>query len=213
MLSLKIEIIIIIISYETFYLYYADNDVLWSFFQLQNKWITRNLKEGGYIALNTGTNTSMLCLKFDINLIIISYKTFYLCHEDNDVLLSFFQKQNKLRTRKLNEGGYWALNPDIYTSLLHLKSKVCFIHNSSMSFYLYHIDNGVLWSFFQVQNNWTPRKLKQGRYEALNPDTNTSMFCLNIEIHLFFISYKIFYLYHKDNDVLGSFFQIKQMEN
>ena len=129
MLCLKIEIILVIISYKTFNLHHSDNDVLWSFFQLQNKWITRNLKEGGYIDLNKGTNTSMLCLKFEMNLIIISYKTFYLYHVDNDVLLSFFQIQNKMRTRKLNEGGYWALNRDIYTSILRLKSKICFIPN------------------------------------------------------------------------------------
>ena len=89
-----------------FYLYFVDNDVLWSFFQLKNKRKTRNLKEGEYIDLNTGTNTSMLCLKFVINLFIISYMTFYLYHVDNDVLWSFFQIQNKLKTRKLKEGGY-----------------------------------------------------------------------------------------------------------
>ena len=99
-LCLKIEIILVIISYKTFNLHHSDNDVLWSFFQLQNKWITRNLKEGGYIALNTHTNTSMLCLKIEINLIIISYKTFYLYHTYNDVLWSFFQIKNRWRTRK-----------------------------------------------------------------------------------------------------------------
>ena len=132
MLRLKIEIILIIISYETFHLYHAYNDVLWSFLQLQNKWITRNLKEGRYGAVNTDTHTSMQCLKIEINLIIISYKFSY----------------------------------------------------------LYHVNNDVLWSFFQMQNNWTPKKLKQGRFEALNPYTKTSMLCLKIEIKLIISSYK-----------------------
>ena len=137
MLYLKIEIILIIISYETFYLYLADNDVLWSFFQLQNKWITRNLKEGGYGALNTDTNTSML----------------------------------------------------------QLKSKICFIINSPMIFYLYLVDNDVLWSFFQIQNNWRPRKLKKGRYEAMNLDTNTSMLSLKIKIDLFILIRPWFFIF------------------
>ena len=50
-----------------------------------------------------------------------------------------FKKKN-LRNRKLNEGGYGALNPDMNTSMLGLKLKVCFIHNSSLKFNLYHVD-------------------------------------------------------------------------
>ena len=118
MLCLKIEIILIIISYETFHLYHAYNDVLWSFFQLQNKWITRNLKEGRYGAVNTDTHTSMQRLKIEINLTIISYKFSYLYHVEKDVLWSFCQIQNKLRTKKLNEGGYGAMNQDMNTSML-----------------------------------------------------------------------------------------------
>ena len=82
--------------------------------------------------MNKDINTSMLCLKIETNLIIISYKIFHLCHKDNDVLWSFFQIQNKWRTRKLKEGGYGALNPDTNTSIFHLKSKICFIINFPM---------------------------------------------------------------------------------
>ena len=84
---------------------------------------------------------------------------FYLYHAYNDVIWSFFQVQNKWRTRNSKEGGYGALNPDTNTSMLHLRSKIWFIINSSMTFYLYHADNVVLWSFFQIQNNWSFRKL------------------------------------------------------
>ena len=114
---------------------------------------------------------------------------FYLYHAYNDVIWSFFQVQNKWRTRNSKEGGYGALNPDTNTSMLHLRSKIWFIINSSRTFYLYHADNVVLWSFFQIQNNWSFRKLKQGRYKALMQDINTSMLCLKIEINLIIISF------------------------
>ena len=52
--------------------------------------------------------------------------------------------KNKWRTRRLDEGGYGALNPDMNTSMLRLKSKMFLIINCSMNFYLYHVDNDVL---------------------------------------------------------------------
>ena len=112
---------------------------------------------------------------------------------------SFFEFQNKWRTRHSKEGGYGALNPYTNTSMLGLKSLIWFIINSSMTFYLYHADNVVLWSFFQIQNNWRPRKLKQRRNKALNLDTNSSMLCLKIRIDSIIISSMIFYLYREDN--------------
>ena len=118
-------------------------------------------------------------------------------------------KKNNLRNRKLNEGGYGALNLDMNTSMLGLKLKVCFIHNSSLKFYLYHVDNDVLWSFLQMQNNWTPRKLKQERYQALNPDRNTSILCLKIEMNFIIIPNKIFHLNHEDSDVFYHSFNYK----
>ena len=113
------------------------------------------------------------------------------------------------RPRKIDEGGYVALNTDMNTSMLCLKSGICLIINSSMNLYLYHADNDVLWPFFQIRNNLRPRKSKQGWYEALTTDINTSVLCLKIETNLIIIFYKIFYLCHNDNDVLWSFFQIQ----
>ena len=139
------------------------------------KWRTKKLKEGRHQALNPDTNSSMLCLKSEICYIINSSMNFFLYHAYNEVIWSFFQIQNKWRTRDSKEGGYGFLNPDMNTSMLRLKSKIWFIHQFFNDFYLYHADNVVLWSFFQIQNNWRPRKLKQGRDEALNLDTNTSM--------------------------------------
>ena len=123
----------------------------------------------------------------------------YLYHAYNDIMWSFFEFQNKWRTRHSKEGGYGALNPYTNTSMLGLKSLIWFIINSSMTFYLYHADNVVLWSFFQIQNNWRPRKLKQRRNKALNLDTNSSMLCLKIRIDSIIISSMIFYLYREDN--------------
>ena len=117
-----------------------------------------------------------------------------------------FKKKN-LRNRKLNEGGYGALNPDMNTSML--KSKICLIINYSINFELFHVYNNVKWSFFQIQNNCRPKKLKKVKYAALNQNTKTSMLCLKIEIILIIISNKTFYLYHADNDVLWSFFQLQ----
>ena len=140
------------------------------------------------------------------------FHDFYFYHADNVVLWLFFQIQIKLRTRKLNEGGYGALNPDMNTSML--KSKICLIINYSINFELFHVYNNVKWSFFQIQNNCRPKKLKKVKYAALNQNTKTSMLCLKIEIILIIISNKTFYLYHADNDVLWSFFQLqKKMDN
>ena len=125
--------------------------------------------------------TSMLCLKNEIILITIS--------DDNDVLWSFFQLQNKWNTRHLKEGEYGALNTHTNTSMLHLKSEISFIINSPMNFYLNTVDNDVLWSFLQIQNNWRQRKLKQGRYEALTLDNYTSILCFKIKTNSIIISF------------------------
>ena len=55
-----------------------------------------------------------------------------------------FNCKKKWITRNLKEGGYGALNPYMNTSIMYLKYKICLIHNSSMNFYLYHVDNDVL---------------------------------------------------------------------
>ena len=60
-----------------------------------------------------------------------------------------------------------------------------------------------------MQNNWTPRKLKQGRYQAWNQDRNTSMLCLKIEMNLIIIPKKIFHLCHEDSDVFYHSFNYK----
>ena len=59
---------------------FSDN-----FFKYKNNWRPKELKKGKYAALNQNTKTSMLCLKIEIILIIISYETFYLHYADNEV--------------------------------------------------------------------------------------------------------------------------------
>ena len=53
--------------------------------------------------------------------------------------------------------------------------KIMFCHQFFNEFYLYHADKIVVWSLIQIQNNWGPKTLEQGRYQAMNPVTNTSM--------------------------------------
>ena len=121
-----------------------------------------------YKALIQDNNISMLCFNFKMNLISISSMT-----------------------KMLKEGRYGALNPETNVALYIWNE---FISNFSMTFFLHHADNDVLWLFMQMQNTWRPRKLKQGRYEALKQGTNSSMLCLKIKMNLIIISSMTFHL-------------------
>ena len=44
-----------------------------------------------------------------------------------------------------------------------------FIISFPMTYHHHYEDNGVLWVFFQMQNNWRAKKWGEGRYGALNP--------------------------------------------
>ena len=58
------------------------------------------------------------------------------------------------------------MNPNTNTRMLRWKSKICLIIYSSINFYLFHVYNDVQWAFFQIQNNWRPKKLKKGKNAA-----------------------------------------------
>ena len=146
-----------------------------SLFWTQNKCKTRKLKEGGYGALNPNTNTRMLGWKSKICLIINSSINFHLFR----YIMTFSDHSFKYKTtgdqkskRKENMHPWIIKNK---TSMLCLKIEIILIIISYETFHLYHADNDVLWSFFQLQNKWITRNLKEGRYGALNTDTNTSM--------------------------------------